>query len=799
MAAPSASRSGFVPADVPQVSVAADGTLAAVHEASRVTILALPSGAPFAQIGVDPDAAASEVAWVGTPGRLIVLARYEAHSTVHLLDPHGPRTIAEIRLEQPMRLAASVGSAALVVGSQGAAVLAATETHLTLYPFPTRAVPLAAGAAATQIMVALPGSIEEWDPRSRLPKRRLRLPRVAAITAVGGSERLVWMTTRDEPARVDVIPLINRGQPRAHDLPEPIARTAGHPRSDLLVCVGAESGKLYVIDLDGRVPGYVTAARGLDRIESAALVIGRSASVLVAQAGRPLAIVALGRRDAAAEVSRPRGPDAPPDLHDDVGAPPSRADDAAADPSRADGDAADGDAADDEAADGLRRDGDAAGGSRWDGDAANASRWDGDVAEAASLGGAATERAAASSLGDDAHPGPLGDDAHPGPLGDDAHPELPAEASAELGPRASGLSALRQRSALAHDRATALAVRTLSLREPMVPAVHSISNEIAATPPRQVARPSALLPRGSAPPVASGLAAKASVSAAERFSAWRDLVRQHPSRHDPSAPLDPAPIVHVDAEGVRSDDAPSERVQRLRLDAPSSVEVDAVRDDPEGAAPMVPERDDAPPSLRDDAPPSLRDDAPGPLRDDAPPSLRDDAPPLRDDTHTSWRDEVCAWRRAGALVGGAPVVPAIEALAARFELAPELQPVLAMLYGAHLCGEHGVAPVDVAHVLDHQWGEALGRGELAQRGLASYAASRVVLAPAVLRMLDELPPTTGTLVGAPGAVALLGACVAVAGDEPLATIAARCLDRVGGAVLAAYPEVERAALAFEAR
>ncbi|MBC7973437.1 MAG: hypothetical protein H7138_00520, partial [Myxococcales bacterium] len=129
MAAPSASATGFTPVDRPRISIAADGTLAAIHEAARVTILALPDGEPFAEIGVDPDAIASEVGWVGAPGRLIVLSRYEAHSTVHLLDPQGPRSIAEIRLEVPMRMFASAGATALVVGGQGAGVLAATETH----------------------------------------------------------------------------------------------------------------------------------------------------------------------------------------------------------------------------------------------------------------------------------------------------------------------------------------------------------------------------------------------------------------------------------------------------------------------------------------------------------------------------------------------------------------------------------------------------------------------------------------------------------------------------------------------
>jgi hypothetical protein len=163
---------------------------------------------------------------------------------------------------------------------------------------------------------------------------------------------------------------------------------------------------------------------------------------------------------------------------------------------------------------------------------------------------------------------------------------------------------------------------------------------------------------------------------------------------------------------------------------------------------------------------------------------------------------VVAWSRtiaSGAIDHSVPGAPVVDALLARFDLALALHPVLVLLYGAHLCGERGVAPVDVARVLDRQWDEALGRGELAARGVAEYAGSRVTLSPVVLRVLDELPPVTGTMVGEPGPAALLGPCVVVAGDEPLAAVAERCLGRVAGAILAAHGDPDRAALLLEAR
>jgi hypothetical protein len=146
-----------------------------------------------------------------------------------------------------------------------------------------------------------------------------------------------------------------------------------------------------------------------------------------------------------------------------------------------------------------------------------------------------------------------------------------------------------------------------------------------------------------------------------------------------------------------------------------------------------------------------------------------------------------------------PAAPAFDTLSARLDLAAALRPALVLLYGAHLCGERGVAPVDVARILDGRWDEALGRGELAARSIAYYAASRVALSSLVLRVLDELPPASGVLVGQPGPIALLGPCIVVAGDEPLATIAERCVVPVGGAILAAHGDPDPATLLFEAR
>jgi hypothetical protein len=559
---------------VPRITVAGDGTLAAIVEPTRIVIVSLPDGTAQTEVGLDRTAA-SEVAWVGTPPRLLVLARHAAHTTVHLLDvPAGaPRSLAEIRLETPMRLFAAVGAHALVIGSLGAAILTAFDAHLMPYQFLSRSVPVAAGAAGAQFVVALPGTIEEWDPASRTPKRRLRLPRPATIRAVGGSDRVVWMTTQHDPARIEVLPLVNRGQPKTHELPEPIAAVHGHPRSDLIACTG-ESGRLYIVDLDGRTRLRTIAADGVDRVEAAGLVVGRMIGVIAAQVHRPLAIIPLDGRE----------------LEPVARAQPTPTVAEAVDP------------------DDL-------------------------------------EPARVSTLTHEPPPEPA-----PAPLPIASEPERPS---------------------------------------------------VRAAPPPPESPPE---PRPTAAPRAPW--STGSPNFTERFSALR------------------------------------ERGQKPR----------------------------------------------------------DDSPPIR----ASWRDDVVLWTRsivAGAFDKAAPVAPPIETLAVRLELPAPLVPALVLLYGVHLAGHHGAAPVDVARVLGRSWDEALGRGRFAALGLATYERSRVILATPLQLALDELPPTTGTLVGTPSsAVALLGSCVVVArGGEPLAAIAERLVETLGGAILAAHAGGDPHALLLEAR
>ena len=602
-----------MPGERPRVAVAQDGTLAAIAEATRVVVIDLPTCTARAEIGIDPDAGASDVAWLG--GKLAVLSRYAAHSTVHLVDPSGPRTLAEIRLEAPMKLFASVGTHALAVGSVGAAVIAASDTHLTPYQFPARAVPVVAGAAGAQFVVAMAGgnAIEEWDPHSRMPKRRLKLARAAVITAVGGSERVVWMTTQADPTRLDVFTFVNRGQPKVHELPEPIAHVASHPKSDVVVCLGADTRKLYAIDLDGRAAMRTIAPDGIDRADGSGLIVGRMLGVLAAQARRPVAVVVLEGQGAEPTV------------------------------------------------------------------AASVER----VERVEPAESVEAPSAAKSTLYDEPAPA--------------SPPPPPAEPPA-LAPKPMLGPDPRRKPSL--HRVAKLPTTT--------------SSASASSSPVKPADPTT----AASPAVSHSLAAK--------VAAWRERTRAQPAPAQANAAL-------------------------------------------------------------------------GWL-----------------DARPSWRDDVHAWTRA-VLAGAVeahdrqpPAMPLGELVLARFELPIQLLPALALLYGAHLAGEPGAAPVDVARVLGRRWDEALGRGRLAASGVARVIDSRVRLAPAVLRVLDELPPATGAMVGTPGPPEALAHTPPIMVEAPpsggspgslgpLGPLAERHLPTVGGAILAADEHSLAADVIFEAR
>lgn len=306
--------------DAPYVSVAGDGRFAAVVERGRASVVRIPDGTLAGEYAL---ASGAQVAWLGAPSRLLVISPGPGYQTAQLIDPApAPRELLddpvpedETRVEATARLAATAEDYALLLGAQGATLVQALGMKLGLSRFLTLTVPSVAGTAGRRFVVAIGGTIEEWDPKQRAAIRRvrLRIPVHNEITAVGGSERRFWMITRDTPSRIDVIVDISRGRPDAYELPEPIASVARHPQRELLACIGRDTGQLYVLSLDGQLAPRAVAVEGLDAVDSVAFCPGQTIAMVAARAGKPVMIVGSdGKPLGGAPTMQPRAAAAPP-------------------------------------------------------------------------------------------------------------------------------------------------------------------------------------------------------------------------------------------------------------------------------------------------------------------------------------------------------------------------------------------------------------------------------------------------------------------------------------------------------
>jgi hypothetical protein len=289
-------RSGaqiVVSGEVRSVAVSAGSTALAIVEPSRIVVATLPDIAFVCEIGVDPDAAASEAAFVGAD-RLLVLSRYAAHSTAYLIDRSGPSKLAEIRVESPVRLLASSGEhvlARIAAGAASTAVIAAPDGRLDIARLPLRSEPsCAAGLGDGRFLVSLPGAFEEWDGASRTPLRRFKLSRPQAIQTVGVSAHHLWWIASTDPTRIEVLPTTQRGQARAHVVPEPIATAVGQVETGAVLAVGADTRRVYVVDVTGGAGPLPITTGAADAV---ALAVSRQTVAVVVARGRVPELVAV--------------------------------------------------------------------------------------------------------------------------------------------------------------------------------------------------------------------------------------------------------------------------------------------------------------------------------------------------------------------------------------------------------------------------------------------------------------------------------------------------------------------------
>ncbi len=272
--------------------VAPDGSLVAVVEPRRVVIVELPSIQALLEIDLDAGSRDAQVAWLRGAERLLVLTTAGGQSRFALVDPRTGRCIREQQLGGELTIRATCGDRVVATRDTETIVIDATDAAIVHEPLALRERVRAIGTAGTRLVVAHEGWIDEWDVQRRIPTRRVRLSRPRSITAVGGSDTLLWMLAQDDPRRIDVFPLgVGDAVTTVFELPEGISDIAADPRSTVVACVGALSAAVYVIDLARAGEPAPSMPDGIERVDRAALVVDPTVGVLAMEARRPFAFM----------------------------------------------------------------------------------------------------------------------------------------------------------------------------------------------------------------------------------------------------------------------------------------------------------------------------------------------------------------------------------------------------------------------------------------------------------------------------------------------------------------------------
>lgn len=276
--------------------------MVAIVEPERIVVATLSDFGLRCEIGVDPEAAGSDAVFVGRE-RLVVTSRFTAHTMAYLIDPSGPRKLAELRIESPIYLLAASDVHVLVTSSLGSAVLSAVDDRLDIVRLPIRAEPsCAVGIEGGRFLVSVSGAIEEWEAATRAPVRRFKLSRPQQIRTVGYGAQHLWWIASSDPTRIEVLPVSGRGQSRVHVLPEAIAKAVGHRDIGAVLAIGADSRRVYVVDVSGGGPSVQLACGAAADV---ALAVDRQVAAVVVAQGRPLERVVLDVHARPAPVPAP--------------------------------------------------------------------------------------------------------------------------------------------------------------------------------------------------------------------------------------------------------------------------------------------------------------------------------------------------------------------------------------------------------------------------------------------------------------------------------------------------------------
>ncbi len=281
----------LAPLRASRIVVHRDGELAVIVGRGRALVLSLADLSVIAALPLDEAAIEIDAVWLAE--RVLVSQTFAAHTRVHLYDVSGSavRACSEKQIDSAFRVRGGGGTAALLLANNQAAVCTRHDDSLLIHPFASRAVPISVGAGSGVVVVGTLGAVEEWDLQTRTVRRRWKLAPSALPLAVGATERVIWFMAKHDPTRIEVIPLVNRGQPKVQPFGEAVVQVCSSAKADWVIGL-AGNGHIHAVDLEGRVaPAQLPEIEGMT-----ATVIGLAAArttQLVAMDENSIAVVGL--------------------------------------------------------------------------------------------------------------------------------------------------------------------------------------------------------------------------------------------------------------------------------------------------------------------------------------------------------------------------------------------------------------------------------------------------------------------------------------------------------------------------
>jgi hypothetical protein len=213
-----------------------DGQWAAARDGRTLSLLPATGGPPLGTVELDSDDV--DVALVGPPASLVVVARDGARAQVTLYQPPQLEPAARLELETPARVVAATGGRLALVtpDSMHLAILRAAGRGLALQKLEvTGPIEFVVGMERNQVLLGLPKKLEVWDAVSGRPLLRPQFQLPPAPRVLGTAAGHMW-AMRKSSDEIFVYRLSD-GRPFRHHTGSTIIDVISHPSSPVLVLV----------------------------------------------------------------------------------------------------------------------------------------------------------------------------------------------------------------------------------------------------------------------------------------------------------------------------------------------------------------------------------------------------------------------------------------------------------------------------------------------------------------------------------------------------------------------------------